>query len=136
MKFKLSFCDPFQKEITELGEITSNEVIESFQKIPWTDFLKRMEMVPPSDIHYSPSYEIKNMDNNNGLSISAVGSLADFEFYIFYKRPKLVKKFFGLIKAMNNEYLTDITGQTEKDALDCLNALRTNDLDFLENKVK
>jgi hypothetical protein len=37
---------------------------------------------------------------------------------------------------MNNDYLTDITGQTESDVRDCLTALINNDLEFLERKIK
>ena len=69
----------------------------------------------------------------NGLSVSAVDGN---EWYIFYKRPKLEKKIFGLIEKMNNDYLTDITGQTEKDVKECLTALINNDLEFLERKIK
>ncbi len=37
---------------------------------------------------------------------------------------------------MDNDYLTDIQGQTENDVIECLNALIKNDLQFLENKIK
>jgi len=136
MQFKLSFCDPFKKEIVELGDISEEKIIESFENIQWTDYLKRMENVNQSDIYYSPSFEIENKENKNGLSISAVGTPSAFEYYIFYRRPKIRKKLFGLMNTMDENYLTDVTGQTKKDALDCLNALKNNNLDFLDNKVK
>ena len=43
----------------------------------------------------------------------------------------MVKKFFGLSEKMNNDYLTDITGQTENDVKECLTALINNDLKFI-----
>ncbi|NCD43264.1 MAG: hypothetical protein EOL88_14420 [Bacteroidia bacterium] len=92
-----------------------------------------MKTKKESDIHYSPSLEIENKDNKNGLSVSAVDGK---EWYIFFKRPKMVKKFFGLTEKMNNDYLTEITGQSENDVKECLTALINNDLEFLERKIK
>jgi hypothetical protein len=133
MNFRASFCDPFKKDIIELGVIEKDKIMESFEKIPWTKLLEEMKLKNENEIYYSPSLEIENKDNKNGLSVSAVDGK---EWYIFFKRPKLVKKFFGLTEKMNNDYLTDITGQTESDVRDCLTALINNDLEFLERKIK
>ena len=133
MKFRASFCDPFKPDIIEFGNIEEDKIIEPFEKITWNKLLEDMKLKNEKEIYYSPSLEVENMDNKNGLSVSAVDGK---EWYIFYKRPKLVKKFFGLTEKMNNDYLTDITGQTEKDVKECLIALINNDLEFLERKVK
>jgi hypothetical protein len=133
MNFRASFCDPFKKDIIELGVIEKDKIMESFEKIPWTKLLEEMKLKNENEIYYSPSLEIENKENKNGLSVSAVDGK---EWYIFFKRPKLVKKFFGLTEKMNNDYLTDITGQTESDVRDCLTALINNDLEFLERKIK
>ena len=133
MNFRASFCDPFRPEIIEMGDIEKDKIIETFEKIPWTELLKKMESVNQNDIHYSPSLEIENKDNRNGLSVSAVDGK---EWYIFFKRPKMVKKFFGLSEKMDDNYLTDITGQTIHDVRACLEALIKNDLKFLEEKIK
>ncbi len=133
MDFRASFCDPFKPDIIEIGKIEQDKILETFHKIPWSEYLGKMETAKQKEIYYSPSLEIENKENRNGLSVSAINGN---EWYIFYKRPKLVKKFFGLIEKMDNDYLTDIQGQTEKDVLDCLNALINNDLNFLENKIK
>lgn len=85
------------------------------------------------EIHYSPSLEIENKDNRNGLTISAVDGK---QWYIFYKRPKLVKRFFGLTEKMNQNYLTDVTGQNINDVRECLTALVNNNLELLEQKLK
>lgn len=135
MNFRASFCDPFQKEIIELGSISKESILDKFENISWTNILLQMSHAREEDIHYSPSLEIENMDNKHGLSISAVGEPDNFEFYIFYKRPKKVKLFFGLIENINEDYTTDKTGLTKQDAIDCLNALLKNDTDFLENKI-
>ena len=133
MNFRASFCDPFKPDIIEIGNIEQEKILETFHKIPWADYLAKMKTAKQKEIFYSPSLEIENKDNKNGLSVSAIDGA---EWYIFYKRPKLVKRFFGLTEKMDNDYLTDIQGQTEKDVLDCLNALINNDLNFLENKIK
>jgi len=132
MKFRASFCDPFQKEIIEIGEIAVDKIIETFQQIHWTDFLEKIKERPDDEIFYSPSLEIENMENKNGVVISAIDNADYLEFYIFYKR-------FDKIKSRQHapdEKETMITEQTYDDAVKCLNALINNDLDFLENKIQ
>jgi len=133
MNFRASFCDPFKSEIIELGEIQKDKIMEHFDSIPWSELLEKMKAANQNDIHYSPSLEVENKNNKNGLSVSAVDGT---EWYIFFKRPKLVKKFFGLSEKMDDNYLTDITGQNLEDVRKCLNALINNDLKFLEEKIK
>lgn len=133
MKFRASFCDPFKPNIIELGEIENDQIMENFEKIPWNDLLEKMKGANENEIHYSPSLEIENKTNKNGLSVSAVDGT---EWYIFFKRPKLEKKWFGLVEKMDDNYLTNVTGQTIEDVRKCLNALIENDLAFLENTIK
>ena len=133
MNFRASFCDPFKADIIEIGDIEKGKIMELFNNIPWSDYLAKMETAKENEIHYSPSLEIENKDNRNGLSVSAIDGQ---EWYIFYKRPKLVKSFFGLNQKMDNDYLTEVLGQTENDVRICLEALIRNDLQFLENKIK
>ncbi|MCB0472902.1 MAG: hypothetical protein KDC56_07565 [Flavobacteriaceae bacterium] len=133
MNFRASFCDPFKRDIIELGTVQQDKIIELFENIPWSELLTKMSTAKPKEIHYSPSLEIENQDNQNGISISAVD---ETEWYIFFKRPKMVKKFFGLKEKLNQHYLTEITGQSIEDVKNCLEALINNDLDFLEEKIK
>lgn len=133
MNFRASFCDPFKPDIIEIGDIEKEKVIEIFNQVPWTEYLEKMKTANEKEIHYSPSLEVENKDNKNGLSVSAIDGV---EWYIFYKRPKLVKRFFGLSEKLDENYLTDVQGQTEKDVRDCLDALIRNDLQYLENKIK
>ncbi|MEQ9306248.1 MAG: hypothetical protein RJQ14_20200 [Marinoscillum sp.] len=132
MNFRASFCDPFKPEIIELGEIEQDKIMENFEKIPWNDLLEKMKTVNESEIYYSPSLEVENKTNKNGLSVSAVDGA---EWYIFFKRPKMVKKWFGLVEKMDDNYLTDVTGQSIDDVRNCLNALINNDLDYLEKHI-
>lgn len=133
MEFRASFCDPFKKDIIELGAIDKDKIMAKFESIDWVDYLNRVETAGENEIYYSPSLEIENKTNKNGLVVTAIDGA---EWYIFFKRPKMVKKFFGLYEKLNENYLTDVTGQTEQDVRNCLMALINNDLQFLENKIK
>ena len=135
MNFRASFCDPLNPGIIELGEIRGDEIIDRFETIDWSGYLRKMESADEKEIYYSPSLEIENKDTKHGLAISAVGEPNNFEFYIFYKRPKKVKGFLGLTEKVNNDYTSDKTGQTKKDVLDCLAALIKNDTEYLANKI-
>jgi hypothetical protein len=135
MNFRASFCDPFQKDIIGPGNIPKENIISKFENTDWSDYLYKMQNANQDEIYFSPSLEIENKDIKHVLTISAVGDPDNFEFYIFYKRPKIKKTFFGLKEKEVNDYSTDITGQTKQDVIDCLNALLNNDSDYLANKI-
>ncbi len=134
--FRHSFCDPFKPDAVELGDVESIEIISRFEQIPWNEIISTMGKAKKSDIHYSPSLEFEDKNTKHAVSISGVGSTNLEEFYVFYKRPKKVKKLFGLIESNDPEYLTDVTGQTKKDVIDILNALINGKYDFLDSKIK
>lgn len=133
MNLSASFCDPFKADIVELGDIGKDEVLSTFNNIPWKDYLERMDKTDKKDIYYSPSLEIENKDNGHGLSVSIVD---DSNWYIFYKRPKIVKRFLGFGEKLDKNYMTEIHGQTEEDVRECLHALLKSDLQFLEDKIR
>ncbi|HEV8503762.1 MAG TPA: hypothetical protein VGQ53_00115 [Chitinophagaceae bacterium] len=135
MNFRASFCDPLKPDIIELGAIHKDSIIDKFESIDWADYLRKMASVKENEIYYSPSLEIENRDTKHGLDISAVGDAKNYEFYIFYRRPKKVKTFLGLKEKLKDNYLSDKTGQTKQDVLDCLDALIRNDTDYLANKI-
>ena len=135
MKFRASFCDPLRPDIIEIGDISQDTIIDHFEKINWNDYLQKMANAKQNEIYYSPSFEVENKESKNGLAISAIGDSNNYEFYIFYKRPKSIKSFFGLKEKVNENYSTDIQGQTKNDALDCLKALLKNDTAYLASKV-
>ncbi len=133
MNFRLSFYDPLNIEIIQLGYFQQDKVIEEFDKIPWKEHLNKMKTANDDEIKYSPSFEIENKQTKNILILSAMD---DTEWYIYYWRPRITKKFFGFFRYIKNDFMTDVTGQTENDARACLNALINNDLMFLEKKIK
>ena len=135
MKFRAFFCDPIEANIIELGDIADEKIIAHFEKIDWNDYLQKSINAKIDDIYYHPTFEVEDKESKNRLSISAVGDPNNYEFNITYKRPKIVKLFFGLNNKINENYLTGIQGQTKNDVLECLNALLRNDIGYLENKV-
>jgi hypothetical protein len=135
MNFVVAFYDPFKPYIVQLGEMEQVKVIDTFQNIPWEKFLSKMEGKKPNEIYYSPSLDIENKEDKRLLTVSIVGKPAAFEYYIFYRRAKTVKTFFGLAKKEKQNYMTEIRNQTYTNALNCLNAFLKNDTDFLENKI-
>jgi hypothetical protein len=135
MNYRASFCDPFKKDIIEFGDISKDSIIDKFEKTHWADFLMRMADAKEDEIYYSPSLEIENKDTKHRLAISAVGDPNNYEFYIFYKRPKKVKSFFGLKEKVNASYTSDKPGLTKQDVLNCLKALLNNDTEYLSNKI-
>ncbi len=133
MKFTVSFGNPFQKEVVDLGVMERHKIVEKFNSIDWNDYLKRMELADESEIYYSPSFEVVNTADTHGLAFYATGKN---EWYVFYKRPKRVKVFFGLFERLNENYLTETEEQTKQDVINYLNALLDNNLEFLEEKLK
>ncbi|EXZ07453.1 hypothetical protein [Bacteroides fragilis] len=96
-EFKYSICEPLNPKVIEKGMIAPDSVIGLFNDFQWDYYLKQIEVAETRkmDIYFSPSLEVENKANKNGLTISAVGDPEDPEFYIFYKRPiSVVKKQF------------------------------------------
>ena len=130
--FRYSICEPLNPNIIEKGNISKEEVIKIFEAFPWNKYL--LDLLNGNEIYHSPSLEFENTENRNGITISAVGEPENFEFYIFYKRPKEIKYFFGLMSSTNENYTSDLTDQNEKDVIECLVPLVNEDSIFLENK--
>ncbi len=129
--FRYSICDPFVQEPIEMGDTEKEKIPEILASFPWKDMLDKIDNAGDREIHFSPSIEFENKTNRHGLSISIID---ESEFYIFYKRPKLVSRFFGLKKIMDEDYVTDKTGQTLSDVADAVTALINNDVATLESR--
>ncbi|MCD9574018.1 hypothetical protein [Flavobacterium soyae] len=133
-QFRYSICEPTNPNIIEKGKIDSSEILELVNNFPWKKYLHEMENI--KDPYYSPSLEFENLNNKNGLSISAVGTYEKFEFYVFFKRPKMQKTWFGLSEKLNNNYTSELLDQNEEKTMEIVKALVNDDLNFLERKFK
>ena len=132
--FRYSVCDPLKSDPIEMGEINKEKIHDTVEGFPWTDFLDRMKGVNESEVYFSPSIELENKVNRHGLSISIVENEKGNEFYIFFKRPKMVTKLFGLVKKMDEDFISDRTGQTSNDVQDAVTALINDDFVVLEKR--
>jgi hypothetical protein len=130
-QFRYSICEPTNPEIIEKGKIDSSEIMQIVENFPWKKLLEETE-----NIYYSPSLEFENLSNKNGLSISAVGSPDEYIFYVFFKRPKMQKKWFGLSEKLNNNYTSELLDQSKENTIEILKALVDNNLSFLERKFE
>jgi hypothetical protein len=132
--FRYSICDPLKEMPVEMGAIDKSQMLDVFDRFPWTDMLARMKNAKESEVHFSPSLEFENKTTKQGISISIIEDDTAEEFYVFYKRPKIVAKLFGLIKRLDENLLSDRTGQTRGDARDAVVALMNNDSATLEKR--
>ena len=83
-EFRYSVCEPLNPKVIEKGMIAPDCVIGLFNDFQWGYYLKQIEVAETRkmDIYFSPSLEVENKANKNGLTISAVGDPEDPEFYI------------------------------------------------------
>jgi hypothetical protein len=132
--FRYSICDPLKNEPIEMGEIEKEKILDILDRFPWADLLAKMKGAEERDIHFSPSVEFENKANRHGLTISIVGDEKENEFYIFFRRPKMVTKLFGVIKNLDDNFTSDRTGQTSTDVRDAVTALINDDLTTLEKR--
>ncbi|MFH7001521.1 hypothetical protein [Flavobacterium bizetiae] len=130
--FRYSICEPVNPEIIEKGRVDSSEIVQIFECFPWKLHLEKMENA--KNIYYSPSIEFENLSNKNALAISAVGTPDQYEFYIFFKRPKVQKTWFGFSEKLNNNYTSDLLDQNKETTIELLKALVDNNLNYLESR--
>jgi len=99
MPYKYSICHINRSKIEYPKNLLSDkEVKEMVLKYPWKELLKKLETMPKGKIHFSPSLEFTNLDNNYSFSLSAgMEKLDNFSFYIWYNRPVMKKILFGLM---------------------------------------
>jgi hypothetical protein len=133
-EFRYSICEPTNPKIIEKGKIDSSEIMQIVEDFPWKLHLEEAEN--SKNTYYSPSLEFENLSNKNGLAISAVGNPAKYEFYVFFKRPKMQKTWFGLSEKLNNNYTSELLDQNKEKTIEILKALIDNNLSFLERKFQ
>jgi hypothetical protein len=136
MQYKASFCDPFKADIVDLGYVEKEKVMELFERVPWAEYLVKMEAARENEIHWSPSLDFKDEDNHQIISVSVAGKPDNIDWLIFYIRPKKVKRLFGLLgEKMNNEHMTEVQGRTETDARNAIEALLRGDYAWLDEHI-
>jgi len=114
------------------GTMNKKQSLDFFENYDWSGELRRMNKLPESKIHYSPSIKYEDFAQNKWLELSAVGEEDDFVFYLFFKRKKEVTTFFGLRKKMNENYVSDRTDVSYENTLLLLNKFFDKEWEDLE----
>jgi len=135
MSYKYSICHPDKSEIEYPNQILSEkEVKEKVLNYPWINELKKMKLMKEDDIHYSPSLDFTNNNDNYSFCLSAITELDKLSFYIFYNRPIMKKVLFGLLGEKEKFDVIDKMFN-ENEAFDLLDKFIKKDYKFIENKM-
>ncbi|PKV50280.1 hypothetical protein ATE84_2335 [Aquimarina sp. MAR_2010_214] len=117
--------------------LTKTEFIDKYENFQWLDLLKLQLSANENQIHCSPSLNIED-DNGNGVFVSIVGELNEYEFYICYKRPitRKKKKWFGLVEYdyYDKNFCSVIPEQTKQDGLNAFMLFYEKNYEELEEK--
>jgi len=120
LKLKYSESHPLKSYLVNQQLLTKDEFIEKFKDFQWLDLLKLQHSANENQIHCSPSLNIEN-NKGDGVSVSIVGDLNEFEYYVCYKRPITRKKtkWFGLVEYdyYDKDFCSIIPEQTKEDGL-------------------
>ena len=133
MEYKCSYLLPDRPNSIDKGSMAKEEGLSFFESYNWNEELKRMNKLPDSKIHYSPSIKFDDLAENKWIEISAVGEEDNFVFYLFYKRKKEVKRLFGLRTKMDENYVSDLTDISPERTLVILNNFFNKEWEKLES---
>lgn len=119
----------------ESGEITREKFKNMYSEFPWTEMLKKQNEAEDKDIKCSPGIRIENKEGK-GIDVSIVGNMNEYEFYICYKRPTLIKKrkWFKMVEYLEENYNSIIPQQTLENGLEASLYLFDKDYETLEKK--
>ncbi|WP_299113242.1 hypothetical protein [uncultured Winogradskyella sp.] len=137
MKLKYSESHPLKSYLVNEQLLTKDEFIAKFNDFQWLDLLKLQLSANENQIHNSPSLNIED-DKGDGVSVSIVGDLNEYEFYVCYKRPITRKKakWFGLVEYdyYDKDFCSVIPEQTKEDGLKAFVLFYERNFEELENR--
>ena len=137
MKLKYSESHPLKSYLLNEQLLTKEEFIEKYENFQWLELLKLQLSANKNQIHCSPSLNVED-DKGDGVSVSIVGDLNEYEFYVCYKRPTTRKrtKWFGLVEYdyYDKDFCSVIPEQTKEDGLKAFILLYERNLKEKEEK--
>lgn len=126
-------CDPGIPEVQNLGPVPGDNLQKAFEQFPWDEMAAKMKATQEDEICFSPSLGFQLPAADRKIEISFVESKnGEHIFYLFYIRPKKVKKLFGLISHTNPEYTSDIMDQKIDDCLRLIDLFQKQDFASIE----
>ena len=130
-KFKAAFSHPFKSEITDIGIIESDQIMETFEKIPWKDLMEKMIATDFKDVYDLPRLIFERIDSRKQIVIEL---FERDKWSIDYYRLKTVMQ---AINPSGRRKIYDKSGLIDE-SIDvvrkCLKALMKNDQEFF-NKI-
>jgi hypothetical protein len=136
-KLKYSESHPLKEGLMNEKLLSKQEFIKKFEEFPWEKLLQEQLNAKDEDIYNSPSLNIEN-NEGNGISVSIVGELNNYEFFVCYKRPitRKKKKWFGLVEYdyYDKDFCSIIPGQTKNDGFDAFLYFYDGILEKLEER--
>lgn len=138
-ELKLKYSESHPLKSYELNEqlLTKKEFIKKFENFQWLVLLKLQLNANENQIHCSPSLNVQD-DDGKGISVSIVGELDKYEFYVCYKRPvtRKKKKWLGFVEYdfYDKDFCSVIPEQTKQDALDAFSYFYDRNFDELEKR--
>jgi len=137
MKLKYSESLPLKSYLLNEQLLTKDEFIKKFESFEWENLLKLQLSANEIQIHFSPSINLYD-NEGKGISVSIVGEMGDYEFYVCYKRPITRKKskWFGLAEYdfYDKDFSSVIPEQTKKDAFDAFILFYEENFEELEKR--
>ncbi|MCE7995222.1 MAG: hypothetical protein HEP71_24805 [Roseivirga sp.] len=133
--YSYSICYPDKAEIEYPGKrLSGKEVIELVSSYPWVDQLKKLESIPYADVHYNPSIDFKNVDDNHSFCLTAEGEPDAERFSVWYAKPVVKKTWFGL----SEKEVMDVVDKnfSKEDSFRLLDGFLKQNYDLLEKEIK
>lgn len=135
--YDCSIADASDPDTTRKSTLKKEDLVNAFKNFDWDTFLIQAEKAMQRDKYFYPPVEFENNTSRHSLAFFPVGKPGDYEFLLFYKRPKTIKKWLGLIQKHDENYTTQLTKtQDAIAALQYLQALIESNTDFLEKKFR
>ena len=126
-------CDPGIPDVVNLGPVPNNDLSKTFEQFPWDELIAKMKALPKDKVCYSPSLGFQLPSENRKIEISYVEDKGgEHIFYLFFIRPKKVKKLFGLITHTETEFTSDILDQNIDACLELIDLFAKQNYDAIE----
>ncbi|HLS94226.1 MAG TPA: hypothetical protein VK017_01580 [Sphingobacterium sp.] len=135
MTFQYSICAPPEKEIQIVsGTFSGKEVVSIARNYPWVERLRMLDSLNEEDIHFAPSLDFKNIENNKSFCLTAhFDDNRNLEFSLWYQRPQRVKPFLGLFGKKEKMVVDDVWAFTLEDALKYLQHFVEGEFEIIES---
>ena len=137
MAFKYSICYPLKPNIEyPSGLIDEETVLEIAKNHPWRAELASMQGKEDEDIYYSPSLDFTEIKTQRSFCLTAQDENGSLKFSLWYRRPKNVKIFFGLLGERKKMVLDTVWSYSFEESLRYLQHFTTGNYQILEYLYK